>query len=121
MAVGHDMEIWREAAALVAVFALLGAAIWSLRHRTGTVRKGSSKSLQAVERIALTPQHAVHLLRTPGRELLVATHPQGCSLLFEQVCMSPCSEKSPHLPAQSPLAPQRVPKQSISPAREETA
>jgi hypothetical protein len=29
----------------------------------------------------LTAQHAVHLVRIDGRELVVATHPQGCSLL----------------------------------------
>ncbi len=119
MAAGHDMEIWRQAAALVAVFALLGAAVWSLRHRAGIVRTGASKSLRAVERIALTPQHAVHLLRAPGRELLVMTHPQGCSLLFEQVCESPRPAESPRLPAQS-LSP-RVSEPQVSRSCEEIA
>lgn len=120
MAVGRDMEIWRQAAALVAVFALLGAALWSLRHRAGAPRKRASKSLQAVERIALTPQHAVHLLRAPGRELLVVTHPQGCSLLFDQACESPTPAQSPHLPAPSPVA-HLVSKQPILRSREEIA
>jgi flagellar biogenesis protein FliO len=83
------MEAWREAAALLAVFVLLGAAVWALRHRAGGLRMGSARSLSAVERIALTPQHALHLVRAAGRELLVVTHPHGCSLLFEQIPGAP--------------------------------
>jgi flagellar biogenesis protein FliO len=78
------MELWRESAALVTVFGLLGAALWALRRRTGGLGAGVSKSLTAVERIALTPQHTLHLIRISQRELLVATHPHGCTLLIEQ-------------------------------------
>jgi hypothetical protein len=35
----------------------------------------------AMERLALTPQHTLHLVRINGREVLVATHPQGCSVV----------------------------------------
>jgi len=35
----------------------------------------------ALERLALTPQHTLHLVRIQGREVLVATHPQGCSVV----------------------------------------
>jgi hypothetical protein len=35
----------------------------------------------AVERLALTPQHTLHVVRINGRELVVATHPQGCSVV----------------------------------------
>jgi hypothetical protein len=34
-----------------------------------------------VERLALTPQHTLHIVRINGREVLVATHPQGCSVV----------------------------------------
>jgi hypothetical protein len=35
----------------------------------------------AVERLALTPQHTLHLVCIHGREVLLATHPQGCSAI----------------------------------------
>jgi hypothetical protein len=99
------MEAWREAAALLAVFILLGAAVWALRHRAGGLRMGSVKSLSAVERIALTPQHALHLVRAAGRELLVATHPHGCSLLFEQM---PEAARPPEAPPFTKSSPQET-------------
>lgn len=71
------MEAFREVLSVLIVFLLLGAALWKLRHRTS--KKG--RSLEPVEKIALTPQHALHLIRIEGREILVATHPQGCTLI----------------------------------------
>jgi hypothetical protein len=29
----------------------------------------------------LTPQHTLHIVRVNGREILIATHPQGCSVV----------------------------------------
>jgi flagellar biogenesis protein FliO len=110
------METWREAAALVAVFGLLSAALWAMRHRAGGVRTGASKSLAAVERVALTPQHALHLVRTRNRELLIATHPQGCSLLLEQM-----SEGSGLSKAKSPFSEPRISEPPISEPRRENA
>jgi len=76
------VELWREAAALVVVFGLLAVAVWSLRQRGGG-RAGAAKALASVERLALTPQHTLHRVRIAGHELLLATHPQGCTLLSE--------------------------------------
>jgi len=80
------MEIARQAVSVLLVFALLGAALWALRRR-GAIhwqrQRGRAKSLQSLERLALTPQHSLHLIRIDGRELIVATHPQGCSMLAE--------------------------------------
>jgi hypothetical protein len=90
------VELWREVAAVCAVFGLLGAAMWTLRGRAGMIRTRAGKSLTAVERIALTPHHALHLIRARGRELLVATHPQGCTLLVEQPLIE-------HAPSESSL------------------
>ena len=45
---------------------------------------GRGRSLESVERLALTPQHSLHLVRIGGREVVVATHPQGCALLTER-------------------------------------
>ena len=82
------MEVAGQAFAVLLVFALLGLAVWRF-GRGGlptnfrpSLRGG--RHLDAVERIVLTPQHAVHLVRFEGRDLIVATHPQGCSLLLER-------------------------------------
>jgi hypothetical protein len=86
---------------VLAVFAALGGALFALRRgslgwlKLGAVRWGSprwgslrfaraparSKSLATMERLALTPQHSLHLVRIQGREVVVATHPHGCTLL----------------------------------------
>lgn len=94
-----DVGTLRQALSVLLVFLLLGFALWKLRQpgsgRSLTWRPpwrrpaAAGRSLQAVERLALTPQHMLHLVRVDGRELVVATHPQGCSfmesraLLFE--------------------------------------
>jgi flagellar biogenesis protein FliO len=37
--------------------------------------------LQSIERLPLTPQHSLHLVRVAGRTVLIAVSPGGCSLL----------------------------------------
>jgi flagellar biogenesis protein FliO len=74
----------RQVWAVSAVLALLAAMLWWLR-RKGLARyapRGARKpDLQAVERLALGPQHALHLVRLAGRGLLVGTSPAGCAVL----------------------------------------
>jgi flagellar biogenesis protein FliO len=81
------MEAVQQVAGIVIVFGLLGLAVWKLRAGTSPLpwprARGNSRALASVERIALTPQHAIHVVRVQGRELVVLTHPQGCSLLQE--------------------------------------
>jgi flagellar biogenesis protein FliO len=48
---------------------------------TVKLRRGKGRSLEQVEKLSLTPHHALHLVRVEGREILVATHPQGCTLI----------------------------------------
>ena len=76
-------DLIREVLGIAVVFALLGFAVWKFRSggMTPPWRPGQPSRLETVGRVALTPQHAVHLVRVDGRELVVATHPQGCSLL----------------------------------------
>jgi flagellar biogenesis protein FliO len=73
-------DLIRQVLALLLVFALLGAAVWKLR---GTRTGGPGPRLASVGRLVLTPHHSVHLLRIDGREVILATHPQGCSVLNE--------------------------------------
>jgi flagellar biogenesis protein FliO len=79
----------RQVFSVLLVFSLLSLVLWKLRRPNGPIgslwRKGAggARALETVERLALTPQHALHLVRVHGRELVVATHPQGCTLLGE--------------------------------------
>jgi flagellar biogenesis protein FliO len=76
-------DLIRQGLAVLFVLALLGSAVWKLRGGPFVRSSGNGPRLVSVARLALTPQHAVHLLRVDGRELVVTTHPQGCSLLSE--------------------------------------
>lgn len=81
------MEIARQMASVVAVFALLGAMLWLLRGggwlKLRGARGGCARQLVSVERLALTATHSLHLVRIGGKEVVVATYPQGCALLVE--------------------------------------
>lgn len=81
------MELWRDVAAFILVFGLLAFAVVATRKRNGQTagffRPSGAKALASLERIALTPQHALHLVRAAGRELVLVTHPQGCTIVSE--------------------------------------
>ena len=82
------MEMARQVSSVLAVFALLGLALWAMRRGGFATLRGlrrDRKSLESIERLPLTPQHALHLVKIRGRELVVATHPQGCALLIDRV------------------------------------
>jgi flagellar biogenesis protein FliO len=82
------METTRQVLAVVFVLALLGAALWALRRGAGPLqarRRGQDKTqaLQIIERIALTPQHSLHVVRAGACEWILVTHPQGCTIICE--------------------------------------
>lgn len=93
------MDVLRQAGSVLLVFSLLGAVLWALRRggrisvqgfAQGFAMKrllGSTKEMASLERLVLTPQHTLHRVRVCGREILVATHPQGCTVLTEQAPM----------------------------------
>ncbi len=83
------MDVLRQAGSVLLVFSLLGALLWALR-RGGKISfqglawkraLGSTRTMVVVERLSLTPNHMLHIVRIDGRDLLVVTHPQGCSVL----------------------------------------
>ena len=85
------MEVVRQALSVLLVFALLGVALWALRRGQNPFRgvfprnqRARGRTLETVERLTLTPQHSLHLVRVGGCEVVVATHPQGCALLIER-------------------------------------
>lgn len=57
-----------------------GAGVGWLRGRSFTARN-SQAQLEVIERLVLTPQHSVHLIRLADRVLLVGLSPNGCNLL----------------------------------------
>lgn len=85
------MDVLRQILSVLLVFSLLGAVLWASKRGgrisfAGLARKrilGNTRSLIAVERLSLTPQHTLHIVRVNGREVLVATHPHGCSVVTE--------------------------------------
>ena len=72
---------------VLAVFALLGGLLWFSKRRgwaafsTGARRGGNERRLEVLERVPLTAQHALHLVRVSDRTVLIATAPSSCTLL----------------------------------------
>ena len=81
------MELARQAAAIITVLGLLAVFIWLRARRGGGVlpfgrpRGRGRRLMEAVDRISLSPSHALHLIRIGDRSLLIAVHNGGCSLL----------------------------------------
>ena len=81
------MDAIQPALAVLFVLGLLGGGIYCLRAK-GLARfsgKGfghpAARRMQALERLALTPQHSLHLVSVGGRILLVAVSPGGCTVV----------------------------------------
>ena len=75
---------------MLAVFGILGLMIgllqWLRRRglahlRSGIVRRKAGRRLELLERLPLTPQHSLHIVRMDGRSLLIGVSPSGCALL----------------------------------------
>ncbi len=75
------MELIPQILAVSAVLLLLAGSLWWLRRKGLTRIHPRSRTLEAVERVALGPQHSLHLVRLAGRGLLVGISPAGCALL----------------------------------------
>jgi flagellar biogenesis protein FliO len=76
----------RQFLAVAFVLALLAAARWSLRRGAGPLRalrsgRQQGKTLEVLDRITLTPQHSLHVVRNGSEQWILATHPQGCSVV----------------------------------------
>lgn len=81
------MESVQQALSVLLVLGLLGGALWWLRRKgmaqfpLKTRASGKARSMRVVERLALTPQHSLHLVSVKGRTVLIAVSPGGCSVL----------------------------------------
>ena len=80
------MELSQQLLAVGLVLALLIVGA-HLAQRRGWLRlnlptrRRVSRHLELVGRLALTPQHQLHLVRIEGRMLLIATHAQGVEVV----------------------------------------
>jgi len=71
--------------AVAGVLAVLAVALWWLRKK-GKVcwrrhARCAPRRLESIERLALSPHHALHLVRLDDRAILVAQSPAGLALL----------------------------------------
>jgi flagellar biogenesis protein FliO len=80
------MDTLRQAGGAVAVLALLLLCLWWLRRKglatpvwRGPGRVG--RQLESIERLPLTPNHSLHLVRWGAHDLLIASSPAGCVVL----------------------------------------
>jgi flagellar biogenesis protein FliO len=96
------MQLTEQIGMVLLVFALLGGLLWFSKKRglasfpLGPRRGGNTRRLEVLERVSLTPQHALHLVRVADRTVLIATAPSSCTLLDAPV--------SVETPASSSLA-----------------
>jgi hypothetical protein len=80
------MEYLQQTLAVLAVFGILGGALWWLRGR-GFARfsisapKKSQGVLSQVERLPLSATHSLHLVRMADRAILIASWPGGCQAI----------------------------------------
>jgi len=81
------MESVQQILAVLFVLGLLGGMLLWLRSKgmvrfTGIAgRRSGARRMQSLERLALTPQHSLHLISVSGRVLLIAVSPGGCTVL----------------------------------------
>jgi flagellar biogenesis protein FliO len=92
------MEVTEQIGMVLLVFGLLGGLLWFAKRRglasfpmpsfsKGLGRGGSARRLEVLERVPLTPQHALHLVRVSDRTVLIATAPSSCTLLDAPVSL----------------------------------
>lgn len=81
------MELTEQITMVLAVFALLGGLLWLLKRRgvaslaLGGRRGSGIRQMEVLERVPLTAQHAVHLVRVSGKVILIGTAPSSCTIL----------------------------------------
>jgi flagellar biosynthetic protein FliO len=77
-----------SALSFVFVLALLAGALWLARKygiahiaAAGPVRRKAKRQMEVIERLALSGQHSLHLVRVGDRQILMGVSPAGCHVL----------------------------------------
>jgi flagellar biosynthetic protein FliO len=87
------MQVTEQIGMVLLVFGLLGGLLWFAKRRglaafsQGPRRGGNGRRLEVLERVPLTAQHALHLVRVADRTVLIATAPSSCTLLNAPVVL----------------------------------
>jgi flagellar biosynthetic protein FliO len=94
------MQLTEQIGMVLLVFALLGGLLWLAKRRglaafsVGARRAGNGRRMEVLERVPLTPQHALHLVRVADRTVLIATAPSSCTLLDAPIALEPSPSSS---------------------------
>jgi len=93
------MQLTEQIGMVLLVFALLGGLLWFTKKRGLAAfrvggRSENGRRLEVLERVPLTAQHALHLVRVADRTILIATAPSSCTLLDASVILEPASSIS---------------------------
>jgi flagellar biogenesis protein FliO len=79
------MELVPQLLAVAGVLTLFGATLWWLRRRGFAAvlqsKRGSTRRMECLERLPLSPQHTLHMVRMGRTVLVVSSSPAGCSLV----------------------------------------
>lgn len=75
------MELMNQLSAVAGVLLLAAACTWWLRRRGLALPVRGRRRLEAVERLPLTAQHALVLVRLNGKMMLIGLSPAGCAVL----------------------------------------
>jgi flagellar biogenesis protein FliO len=76
------MEYFQQGLALVVVFGLLGTALWFVKTRQNpNLRVRGERRVQVLERVALTPQHTLCLVKVDDRLIMIGTAPSSCQVI----------------------------------------
>lgn len=80
--------MWEQTLAIFLVLGLLIGGLWLLRRQgIASVRWGSAKTLRGarrmelLERLPLSPQHSLHLVRVEDQLILIGVSPASCAQL----------------------------------------
>ena len=81
------MDLFQQFAAVMIVLAMLIGVLWILRARPALRgrpgQRGPAARLQCVDRLALTHQHSLHLVRIGTQFLVIGLGPGTMSLIRE--------------------------------------
>jgi flagellar biogenesis protein FliO len=94
------MDAIQPVVAVLFVLGLLGAALYALRKkgvaqfRTPSFGRHTERQMHMIERLALTPQHSLHLVSIGERTLLIATSPGGCAVVDTAPLALPAGERA---------------------------
>lgn len=81
------MEVFQQLWVVIVILGILCGAVW-LMKRKGWIQTALRRSpengqprLEVIDRLQLTPQHSLHLVRWAHGTLLIGVSPNGCNLL----------------------------------------